>query len=57
MTDEGELHWINLSDIFNLAMPLTVKHMLIHYLDSPNEQTVFVGTVNKSQIEWSHLNE
>ena len=56
-TDEGELHWIHLSDILNLAMPLTVKHMLEHYLENPNEQTVFVGTVNQFQIEWSPLNE
>lgn len=56
-TDEGELHWVNLSDILNFAMPLTVKHMLTHYLENPNEQTMFVGTVYQSQIEWSHLNE
>jgi 8-oxo-dGTP diphosphatase len=54
-TDEGDLHWIDLSDIVNLEMPLTVKFMLKHFIESPNEQQVFVGTVNKSQIEWSQL--
>jgi 8-oxo-dGTP diphosphatase len=50
-SDEGELHWIDLSDILNLEMPLTVTH----FFNNPNEQSVFVGSVNKSQMEWSRL--
>lgn len=53
--DEGELHWINLSEILNLDMPLTVKHMFKHFFTSPNENIVYIGSINKSQIEWSKL--
>jgi 8-oxo-dGTP diphosphatase len=54
-TDEGELHWLAPSDILNLEMPLTVKHMLHHFFSNPNEQEVIIGTVNGSQMEWSCL--
>jgi 8-oxo-dGTP diphosphatase len=56
-SDEGDLHWIDVSDIPNLEMPLTVKYMFKHYLDNQNGEEVFVGTVNKSQIKWACLNE
>lgn len=56
-SDEGELHWIDLSDILNLEMPLTVTQMLKHFFNNSNEKSVFTGTVNKSQIEWSRLVE
>lgn len=56
-SDEGDLHWIDVSDIPNLEMRLTVKYMFKHYLDYQNGEEVFVGTVNKSQINWSCLNE
>jgi 8-oxo-dGTP diphosphatase len=29
--DEGELHWINFSEIMNLEMPMTLRLMLSHY--------------------------
>jgi 8-oxo-dGTP diphosphatase len=56
-SDEGELHWIDISDILHLEMPITVTHMLKHFLNNPNGQSVFVGSVNKSQMEWSRLSE
>lgn len=56
-SDEGILNWIDLSDILSLEMPLTVKHMLKHYINNPNEQSVFLGSVNQSMMEWSRLVE
>jgi 8-oxo-dGTP diphosphatase len=41
-SDEGELHWIDLSDILSLEMHLTVTHMLKHFINNPNERSVFV---------------
>ncbi|MDN4609236.1 NUDIX domain-containing protein [Sporosarcina highlanderae] len=56
-SDEGELYWIDLSEVLNLEMPLTVNHMLKHFLSSPTDKTIFIGTVNKSMMEWSCLSE
>ncbi len=56
-SDEGTLHWINLSNVLNLEMPLTVKHMLLHFLNNLKEQSVFVGTINQSKMVWSCLSE
>ncbi|ALC85137.1 hypothetical protein AM499_04385 [Bacillus sp. FJAT-22090] len=56
-SDEGTLHWIDLSKILSLEMPLTVKYMLKHYINNPNEQSVFIGSVNQLKIEWSCLVE
>ncbi|WP_252501787.1 NUDIX domain-containing protein [Sporosarcina sp. Marseille-Q4943] len=56
-SDEGALHWIDLSKILNLEMPLTVSHMLNHYFNHQNEQSVYIGSVNHSKMEWSCLAE
>ena len=56
-SDEGTLHWINPSKVLNLEMPITVKHMIKHYLNNPDEQSVFIGSVNQSQMEWSVLTD
>lgn len=56
-SNEGTLHWIDQSKVLNLEMPLTVNHMLKHYINNPSQQSVFIGSVNQSQIEWSCLAE
>lgn len=56
-SDEGKLHWVDLSDIFNFEMPLTVKHMLSHFFYSSNAKTVFIGSINQAKMEWSCLAE
>ncbi|WP_432360648.1 NUDIX domain-containing protein [Sporosarcina sp. UB5] len=56
-SDEGALHWIDLSKVLNLEMPLTVNHMLKHFLNNPNQESVFIGSVNQSNMEWSCLAE
>jgi 8-oxo-dGTP diphosphatase len=54
---EGELHWIDLPDLLNLEMPLTVTHMLKHFLNNQNDRSIFIGSVNNSQVEWNRLVE
>ncbi|MEG0385222.1 MAG: NUDIX domain-containing protein [Solibacillus sp.] len=54
-TSEGELHWIKIAEIEKLEVPLTVGHMLKHFFTSPDENMIFIGSINDTQIEWSHL--
>ena len=54
-SDEGTLHWIDFSVVLNLEMPLTVKYMIEHFSNNPDEQSVIIGSVNHSKIEWSRL--
>ncbi|MDW0118648.1 NUDIX domain-containing protein [Sporosarcina thermotolerans] len=56
-TDEGVLHWIDHSKVLNLKMPLTVNHMLKHFLNNPDQKSLFIGSVNQSKMEWSCLAE
>ncbi|MCM3711116.1 NUDIX domain-containing protein [Sporosarcina luteola] len=56
-SDEGTLHWIDLSKVLHLEMPMTVNHMLKHFFENPNSQSVFVGSINQSRMEWSCLEE
>jgi 8-oxo-dGTP diphosphatase len=44
--DEGELHWINTGDIFNLDMSITNTECLKHYFQTcKNDNFIYAGTV------------
>ena len=54
-SDEGTLHWIDRSKVLDLEMPLTIEHMIKHYLNNSEEQSVVIGSINQSKMEWSCL--
>jgi 8-oxo-dGTP diphosphatase len=47
--DEGELHWIDKSEILDLEMPLTIRCTLEHYLNTKDSQVIHIGTMTKSE--------
>jgi 8-oxo-dGTP diphosphatase len=47
--DEGELHWIDKSEILDLEMPLTIRYTLEHYLNIKESQVIHIGTMTKSE--------
>ena len=58
--DEGELHWINQSDIFELNMSVTNMNALEHYFKTGKDcSNIFVGVVEVSKgmpiINWTVL--
>lgn len=58
--DEGELHWIDTSDLMKLEMPLTIKYTLEHFLYHRENQIVHIGTMTQNEkkipeIKWTPL--
>jgi 8-oxo-dGTP diphosphatase len=47
--DEGELYWIDKSEILKLDMPLTVRYTLEHYLNIRESEVIHIGTMTKSE--------
>lgn len=45
--DEGELHWIDISKIVELEMPLTIRYTLEHYLYNIESKGIHIGTMTK----------
>ena len=46
---EGELHWISFSDVPKLDMPLSAKHMILHYLEQGRcNETLYGGITEES---------
>jgi 8-oxo-dGTP diphosphatase len=53
--DEGELHWIDKSEILKLEMPLTVRYALEHYLNIKESQVIHIGTMTKSENQSTEM--
>lgn len=60
-TTEGELHWVDVSEIFKLMMPRILHLMMEHYFERQNDDGhIYVGTLTltndqKTEIQWSRL--
>lgn len=53
--DEGELHWISLSEILMLEMPLTVRYTLEHFIKNQENQIVHIGTLTQNQSKFPDI--
>jgi 8-oxo-dGTP diphosphatase len=58
--DEGELHWIGITDLLELEMPLTIKYTIEHFLNHNGNQILHIGTVTQNKnklpdITWTPL--
>jgi len=61
-SDEGELHWIDQSELLTLNLSRIVRSMLEHFISSSNDQEPAVGviTVNGEQepiMSWTKLKD
>jgi len=46
--DEGELYWLDKSEIHNLPMSTSVKEAVTHWLANPNASDVYLVAVNNT---------
>ncbi|GIP39051.1 hypothetical protein J31TS4_23310 [Paenibacillus sp. J31TS4] len=57
--DEGELHWIQFSEIMDLEMPLIFRLMFEHYHVNRNSEHIWTGTLSssghKEEMVWGRL--
>lgn len=53
--DEGELHWVKLSEVANLEMSLSLTLMYEHYLHNSMTGNVWTGTFNNGKMLWAQL--
>ncbi|MEA4831230.1 hypothetical protein SDC9_110166 [bioreactor metagenome] len=55
--NEGTLHWVDIADITKKAMSLVVTQIVLHWLSNPEDNEVYVGTVNKESniVTWAAL--
>lgn len=58
--DEGELHWIDASDLLKLEMPLTIRYTLEHFMNHRESQIVHIGAITQNEsklteIKWTRL--
>jgi 8-oxo-dGTP diphosphatase len=44
--DEGELFWVEKSEIYKLPMTTTVKEAVIHWLENPESKSIYAVAVN-----------
>ena len=57
-SNEGELHWFNVSEVGNLNMPHSAKYMLLHYIKiGQYTDCLYGGTTTESGVEFTELNE
>ena len=61
-TDEGELHWIPLDDVHNLAISATTRFTVQHYAKIGSQTSdVYVGSVHAQEsnpiMTWSLLSD
>lgn len=55
--DEGELHWVKLSEMANLQMSLSLKLMYEHYLQNSKTDNVWTGTFSDGKMLWAQLSK
>jgi len=46
--DEGELYWIDKKDILGLPMSTSVKEAVVHWVQNPDDDSLYLITVNKT---------
>lgn len=61
-SDEGELHWIDKDKILELRLSKIVSFMMEHYLENPDKNEIFVGTITinheeQPEIQWAELKD
>ncbi|QAY68093.1 NUDIX domain-containing protein [Paenibacillus protaetiae] len=61
-SDEGELDWIEVSELMELPMSAINRFMLEHYLLSPNREGITVGTITTDLegnpcMQWAELKD
>ncbi|MCR8630653.1 NUDIX domain-containing protein [Paenibacillus radicis (ex Xue et al. 2023)] len=61
-SDEGELFWIDKNDLLSLHTSKIIKFTIEHYLENPQTDDIFVGTVTvdsdlNPQIQWAAIKE
>ena len=55
---EGELHWIPLDQIPELNMPVSAKHMILHYLRTGcHTDCIYAGITRQTDTEFIELAE
>lgn len=55
--DEGELHWVNLSEVANLQMSVSLTLMFEHYLQHPDTDRIWTGTFVDGKMIWAPLSK
>jgi 8-oxo-dGTP diphosphatase len=50
-SDEGELHWINETEIKDLNISTIIRGMLEHHSRNKNENHIFIGTLTRTEQE------
>ncbi|MFD0675631.1 MULTISPECIES: NUDIX domain-containing protein [unclassified Paenibacillus] len=61
-SDEGELFWIDKNELLSLYTSKIIKFTIEHYLENPQTEDIFVGTVTVDsdldpQIQWAAVKE
>ncbi|MCR8645499.1 NUDIX domain-containing protein [Paenibacillus sp. N1-5-1-14] len=61
-SDEGELYWIHKNELIHLHTSKIIKFTIEHYLENPNQDDIWVGTVTVNnelipQITWATIKE
>lgn len=61
-SDEGELHWMEQSELLELRMSAINGFMLEHYLLTPNHEGITVGTITTNEagepcMQWAELKD
>jgi len=58
-TNEGELLWVNYSDLFDFNLTTTARIILRHYFGTDTKNEVMIGTVSSSNenpsVHWAQL--
>ncbi|QSO55251.1 NUDIX domain-containing protein [Alicyclobacillus curvatus] len=60
-TDEGTLHWMPTSQVFNCKMTDSNRLMLMHYFDNEPSSRVWVGTTygeaGQARMNWASMSD
>jgi 8-oxo-dGTP diphosphatase len=60
-TDEGTLHWMPTSQVFNCKMTHSNRLMLMHYFDNEPSNRVWVGTTygeaGQARMNWASMSD
>ncbi|OPA73782.1 hypothetical protein BVG16_27250 [Paenibacillus selenitireducens] len=61
-SEEGELHWIPSQALLGLHMSSIIRFMLYHFLETPNNTGMLVGTITldsdeRPAIQWAVLTD
>ena len=57
-SNEGELHWIPWGEIADLRMPVSAKHMILHYLETGRyTDHIYAGITEETGTRFIQMNE